>query len=204
MSIDSQQRGTPLSTRVRVIAVDRRQRIHAGLALLLIVAALAVVASGNPAERSWMPTCPTWQYLGVLCPGCGSTRATHWLLQGELARAFHFNPALLILGVPLGILLVGSLTATALLGRRTIVTLPAWIGYGVAVLLVLYMVARNLPGPQSRWLRPPGPTAASAAAHAAGAAAIDRGGSCAHVLHVHPVPTVPHLHPVHHVRCGAR
>ncbi|NBX37755.1 MAG: DUF2752 domain-containing protein, partial [Planctomycetes bacterium] len=34
------------------------------------------------------------------CPGCGSTRAMHDLLNADLVRAFRCNPALVVIGLP--------------------------------------------------------------------------------------------------------
>ena len=35
----------------------------------------------NPSEVDFLPKCPLYVTTGVYCPGCGSQRATHQLLQ---------------------------------------------------------------------------------------------------------------------------
>lgn len=41
---------------------------------------------------AFFPQCPFHALTGLHCPGCGTTRALHQLLQGHLAAAFAFNP----------------------------------------------------------------------------------------------------------------
>ena len=49
----------------------------------------------DPAVHSLFPRCPFYVLTGWYCPGCGSLRATHQLLHGNVCRAIAFNPALL-------------------------------------------------------------------------------------------------------------
>lgn len=149
----TESHGPPLG--LSFIAVPRRQRTAAALLLAAAVAALVLVAAVNPAEQSVLPPCPTWRYLGVHCPGCGSTRATHWLLNGSLATAWRFNPLLVVVGAPLGAYFLMAQASAALLGVRPMVRLPAWLGYVVAAVLVAYMVVRNVPIDGLAWMRPP-------------------------------------------------
>ena len=42
------------------------------------------------------PSCLSRQLFGIECPGCGLTRAFISISDGNLARAWHFNPASLV------------------------------------------------------------------------------------------------------------
>ena len=53
----------------------------------------------NPLESNYFPKCPVYSTTGIKCPGCGSQRAAHHLLNGQVANAFEENP-LLILAIP--------------------------------------------------------------------------------------------------------
>jgi len=64
----------------------RWQRWAVGVALVLPVV-LAVVNE--------FPICPTAGLLGLPCPGCGLTRATLLLFQGEFAKALELHPLVL-------------------------------------------------------------------------------------------------------------
>lgn len=145
----------PRPARLILIRVPPRDRRTAALLLVAIAAALSLVALVNPGAQSILPACPTWRYLGVHCPGCGSTRATHWLLNGSLSTAWRFNPLLVAVGVPLGLWFIGVQASAAFLGVRPALRVPAWVGYAAAILLVGYMVLRNLPSPSLEWMRPP-------------------------------------------------
>lgn len=91
------------------------------------------------------PSCPSKKYFGISCPGCGSQRAAHRLLHGDIIGAFHYNPILLfaipyiILGYVFQIKKVRNKypkTRKALFGTTTI-----WI---IFTLVILYLIARNV------------------------------------------------------------
>ena len=58
-----------------------------------------VYAIFDPEETVWMPQCPIYMLSGFKCPGCGSQRAVHALLQGDFGNALSAN-ALLIFMIP--------------------------------------------------------------------------------------------------------
>lgn len=134
---------------------SRSNRLFAAAVLLVGVAALVVLAIDHPGEIRWMPPCPSAAYAGVTCPGCGSLRATHFLLNGEFAGAWRHNPAMCLLGVPALALLLFQCGRIAI-GRRPLSFrwAPAWLGWGLLVLVLLWFGARNIPAWD--WLRPPG------------------------------------------------
>lgn len=58
---------------------------------------LAVVyAVFDPASADFFPACPFHAFTGLLCPGCGSQRALHHLLNFEIQAAYSLNPLLII------------------------------------------------------------------------------------------------------------
>jgi len=59
--------------------------------LLLLLALLGVYFSLNP-EHHLFPKCPFYWLTGWKCPGCGSQRALHHLLNGNIIGAFQANP----------------------------------------------------------------------------------------------------------------
>jgi hypothetical protein len=87
----------------RPVTVDprpRRTRMVAPLAVLgAVAAATAYVAVVDPNEPGHYPFCPTQQFLGLDCPGCGGMRAVHALAHGDVARAADHN-LLFVLLVP--------------------------------------------------------------------------------------------------------
>lgn len=73
------------------------------LAVFVVLLGVAVYFNFDPANPSlskFFPKCPFYTITGLKCPGCGSQRAIHALLNVDLARAAHYN-ALFLVAVPL-------------------------------------------------------------------------------------------------------
>jgi Protein of unknown function (DUF2752) len=66
------------------------------------VAALGYLAAFDPAHRGVPVSCPLHAATGWWCPGCGLTRATHHLLQGDVTGALSRHllaPMVLVVGL---------------------------------------------------------------------------------------------------------
>lgn len=70
-----------------------------GMALVSLLVIVVVLFLYDPATTGRFPPCPLFALTGVKCPGCGSLRAVHQLLHGNLRAAFLLNP-LMILSIP--------------------------------------------------------------------------------------------------------
>jgi uncharacterized protein DUF2752 len=99
----------------------------------------------EPGKSPLFPVCPFRALTGFACPGCGSTRALHQLLHGNLSTAFQLNP-LLILSLPL--LLFALLLYTNAVMRKQPFSTNAlhpryiWILFGI---VLFFWVFRNTP-----------------------------------------------------------
>lgn len=119
-------------------------------AIWLCAAAAAVVAAivyalFDPMDSAWMPKCAFHSLTGLKCPGCGSQRMLHALLNGNLADAFAAN-AMLLLTLPLILsLLLLEVFRTRLPGIYARIHTPATV-IAATVLIVLWAVARNIFG----------------------------------------------------------
>lgn len=73
------------------------------LIILLVVAVLLVLGfiyyALDPSSSGIFPQCTFLSLTGYKCPGCGSQRAIHALLHGDVVSAFKFN-ALLLVAIP--------------------------------------------------------------------------------------------------------
>jgi hypothetical protein len=115
-------------------------------ALLLAASAVAVVLLRvfDPATSGVFPPCPVRYFTGWYCPGCGSLRALHQLLHGNLQAAWAMNP-LAVLLLPF---LAYGLASFALFqirgqGLPQPFLRPAWIR-ALCVAIILFGIARNL------------------------------------------------------------
>ena len=124
--------------------LGQKQLVASGM-LLCFVAAVILLRVFDPASSRLFPPCPIHYFTGFYCPGCGSLRAVHQLLQGHLQAAWAMNPLSVLLFPFLAYGL--ACEAAFFLRRRRLpqFTVPgAWIRALCAVIL-LFGVARNLP-----------------------------------------------------------
>lgn len=144
--------------------LDARGRVIAGVLLLGAMAGLLAIALKDPRTHGLGVLCPSRRFLGIYCPGCGTTRATYDLLHGEFARAFRSNPLFVILGAPLVAVFIGSLGWTVLRAERLALRVPQWLALAAVALLLVYGIARNIPIAAFDPLRPPPSVAPTAPA----------------------------------------
>ena len=95
--------------------------------------AAAILYRFDPATAHFYPHCVFHDLTGLQCPGCGTTRALHHLLHGDLAGALRLN-AMLFVVVPFG--------AFATVSRRAAThPVTGWVALAVTV---AWWVLRNL------------------------------------------------------------
>jgi hypothetical protein len=109
--------------------------------------AVGVILFHFDPEKTWFyPACQFHQFTGLDCPGCGSQRALHALLHGQVLTAAHDN-LLLILSLPLFLGLAFWFGWRAYRGQKPAVLIhPAWAWVYVAA-WILFGILRNLPFP---------------------------------------------------------
>ena len=131
------------------------RRLAAMAKLLVVVCVLAYLASRHPSRDGVIPPCPLREWAHLYCPGCGSLRATHYVLQGEIVAAWRHNPAMILLGVPALTWQVTNLLL-GVAGRNPLpLRPPTSLIWAIGVSLIMYFIARNLPWPVFDGLRPP-------------------------------------------------
>lgn len=125
-------------------APGRARRLRAPLAVVGAVgAATALLAVRSPYAPGSYGFCPIRAVTGLWCPGCGGLRAVHDLAHLDLAGAWAMNP-LVVVSVPVVALLWLVWTVRSWRGTPPRGTgLPGTLA--LAVVLVAFMVARNVP-----------------------------------------------------------
>jgi hypothetical protein len=122
-------------------------RRHAMMMAFVVLATSGAVLLRlfDPAHSLVFPPCPLHYFTGLYCPGCGSLRAMHALLHGDLRQALAMNALTVILLPFVGYGLLSEIYRH-LRGRPIVGTrLPAnWI-WALFAVIVLFGIARNLP-----------------------------------------------------------
>lgn len=123
----------------------------AGIWAVILVASV-ILYFFNPETSILYPPCPFHYITGLHCPGCGSARALHQLVQGNFLKAFDFNP-LMIISLPFLIYVFISFNFLVIRGY----SLPELCNVNIWPLfyiVIFYWVARNIPYPPFSFLAP--------------------------------------------------
>lgn len=125
-------------TRLRQVAA-----LGTGAALAGAAALVALVDPAAPGSR--FPACAFHATTGLWCPGCGLTRGTHHLLNGDVGAAVGSN--VLTPVVLAAIVTTWVVWTLGTFGRhvRNPLQLPRWAGAWAIVAIVAFGVVRNLP-----------------------------------------------------------
>ena len=117
---------------------------YVGLAMLGVVG-LAVLYVVDPRNPGTFPVCPFLGLTGYHCPGCGTLRAIHQLLHGDILSAMGYNP-LTLLSLPF---IAYSFAAEALRAFRVKAPRPVFVPprliWALLFGVVSFWVLRNVP-----------------------------------------------------------
>lgn len=123
---------------------------------MLLIAAIVTWKLWASHPSTWIPPCPTWKMLGVHCPGCGSTRSVHHLLNGRVGEALRHNALMILIGVPAAAVYALGWARIGFTGQRARArTLPRALGWSIVAAVIAFAVVRNIPGGAFEVLRPP-------------------------------------------------
>ena len=126
-----------------MLRTDKNRLLAAMLAAFAI--GVTVLRVFDPATSDIFPPCPVRYLTGWYCPGCGSLRAIHQLLHGNLAAAWALNPLTIVL---LPFLTYGLVSSALCEIRGQGLPQPflraGWIrALGAAI--ILFGIVRNIP-----------------------------------------------------------
>ena len=111
----------------------------------MTLAVLSLLFLFNPSDFNVFPKCPFYATTGWHCPGCGSQRALHNFLHGNIIEGFKHNFLIILLVVVLlydGIVI--TLNKYFKKNYFNILHHPNTTK-GILVLIILFWIFRNLP-----------------------------------------------------------
>ena len=99
----------------------------------------------SPEDSTWFPKCIFLQLTGLKCPGCGSQRVAHSLLNLNIHKAFEAN-AFLVLSLPYIAALLASIPLKARFPKfyNALNSLPVIIT--ICILVIIWWITRNIFG----------------------------------------------------------
>ena len=122
--------------------VDRRTSLAALASAGLVLC--FVLVRFPPEHYGFYPVCPIYAWTGLLCPGCGGTRAVAALLHGNLREALRLN-ALVVGLIPVGVI-YGAVARL----RNGWVSVPRGVWVGLWVVTGVFTIVRNLMVPMGQ------------------------------------------------------
>lgn len=124
-----------------MMSMKKREWI-VGIVTAVVLCLIAVYAFFDPAETAF-PRCPFFVFTGYKCPGCGSQRAIHALLTGDIVTAWHNNAMLLLFAPIAAAMLLSEFFRERVPRLNKALTSTATVVVIVA-LLFIWMLLRNV------------------------------------------------------------
>jgi hypothetical protein len=124
--------------------VSRRTNLGIGAVVLIVLASVYFLF--DPGSSSLFPKCPFLLLTGLECPGCGSQRAVHELLNMNFLAAIRSN-ALVVVSIPYiitGIILEISDIQTPQIDRLRNTLYGVRAIYIVLTVIIAFWIIRNL------------------------------------------------------------
>lgn len=69
------------------------------IAIIFLIILAILYKTYNPNGNNYFPKCPFKELTGLKCPGCGSQRAIHYLLNFDIINAIKEN-VILVISIP--------------------------------------------------------------------------------------------------------
>lgn len=113
---------------------------------ILGLIALSLLYFFNPLNVSILPKCFILSMTHLYCPGCGATRATYFLIHGNIIKAFGYNQ-LYIISLPFLIYLYLLCFGIKINKKNLIPIMPINIKtcLVIGIIIISFTVFRNIP-----------------------------------------------------------
>ena len=112
--------------------------------VLAFLGMLALYFYWSPSDSNLFPKCPLFSITGIYCPGCGSQRAAHQILNGNIIDGIRHNYLIALLAIVL--LYQGFVYIMNDLLKKNIpnVLHKSKVTYGILIAIILFWILRNI------------------------------------------------------------
>lgn len=122
-------------------------KLKIGLIIIGVLAffgMLALYIFWNPSETNMFPKCPVYTATGIYCPGCGSQRAAHKILNGNIIEGIRHNYMIVLLAMVL--LYQGFIyVMNDMLGKNiTNLLHKSKVTLSILIIVILFWILRNI------------------------------------------------------------
>lgn len=134
------------------LKIEKKILIFFGI--LIILSGIYLITVFNPEDVKIFPPCIFYKLTGLYCPGCGMTRATHALFNGEIMKAIDYNPLFFSFS-PLFIYMAAvQIKSIITTGKTRAIRLPYWLTVIVVIAVFAFWILRNIPYSPFTYLAP--------------------------------------------------
>lgn len=84
-----------------MVVTSKSKQIFTILIAILLLGVLLLYFFWSPSEYSFFPKCPLHSLTGIYCPGCGSQRAMHQIIHGNIIEGLRHNYLIALLAAVL-------------------------------------------------------------------------------------------------------
>lgn len=120
----------------------KQNKILALLILLGVLIVLFTLKYINPSEVVLLP-CWMHELTGILCPGCGLTRATYSILNLNFKEAFSYNALSFVVMPLLGVIVIGYIYYL-FTGKKLIVNIKKRYYISAVIIVLAFTIYRNI------------------------------------------------------------
>ena len=106
---------------------------------------LALLYAFNPEEGGIFLPCIFFVLTDLHCPGCGTSRALHQLLNGNLLAAFGHNPYAILALPVIGYAYLSALLQSVLGRRLPAFFVPPTVTWWLLAAILAFWILRNVP-----------------------------------------------------------
>lgn len=117
---------------IKLYSFMKKQILKPSLIIVLLFFIFFFLYFFNPSDFKFFPRCPFLILTGYQCPGCGTLRGIHALLNLRFMDAMKLNP-LMVASIPLIIVL--------LINKK--IALHQWTPRVVFIIVILWWIFRN-------------------------------------------------------------